>query len=176
MNYHYQSGLGVALAAGFILLSGCNDGGSTSNSVVGVSLDNSVIERGNSSVVKVDFSFDADDILTDNHTVAIVIHLPSGVTFHPDSGDIEQVLGDDNAVGAELFACSGGDMYVTFNLNRSDLVSANNPSGNADARITFTIDAVAPVNASIDARAGSEAVFSCDSEFEAQSSAAVEVI
>lgn len=157
---------------------GCGGNGSTSGgSAVSLVLDSSVLNVGQSSVATLEFSFKADEVFNHGENVAITVRLPAGVGFHPESGEIDLPGGSDESVGNQVTNCGGtGESYVVFNLGRQDLLLAVNPDGDADARLTFTVDGISAVNSSMDARAADDSAFTCGQTFVADVSAAVQVL
>ena len=151
-----------------------NNNDASDSTVVEVAVEDSIISVGQASVVRVNFSFDGDEVLQHGQNVALVVHLPNGVVFLPESGDLDVPVGDDDAVGAEVVTCPAGDSYVVFNLDGGDLDVVENPGGNADARLTFTVTALAVVSDIIEARADNLAVFACGTDFMAEAAASIE--
>ena len=159
-----------------IFLAGCNGGGSDGTDATTIQIDDSVIATGQSTVVTTGFSFDSDAVFDENHNVVLVIHIPRGLSFHGDAGEINLPTGSDRRVGAEITACSGGDYYVVFDLDRSDLLTATNPTGDADAEIKFQLDAHTATTTILEARADEDhGQYACGQEFSAQAVASIEV-
>lgn len=161
-----------------LILTQMNCGGSGDSSggdVNAIIVDDSVINVGGASVVQVEFSFDADEVFNHSREVIIVLHLAPGIVFHPGSGEVDIPGGNDLPASGQITNCNTGDSFVLFNLNKQDLLTADNPSGDADARLTLTIDAIAPGTSTIEGEAGDVATFACGQEFNAQATAIIEV-
>lgn len=145
--------------------------------VVNIFLDKSVIPVGDTAVVNVDVTFDSDSVFDDNENVVVVVQLPNGIAYVNDSSEIQGITGD-SGVGAQVTNCaSTGEAFLLYDLDENDLDTAENPDGDADARISFTIQGAASTGPqTIQANAGDNAViFTCGQPFASDAQAAVAV-
>lgn len=169
------------LAGAACIVSGCGSDNDDSSGpldvqVVDVGIEQSVLIVGEASVIDVEFSFDAGQVFDDGRTVDVLVLLPAGVAFREGSSEIDVVGGDDDDVGAQVLSCpTTGETYLLFSLDENDLDVAENPDGNADARLTLTVDAVAPTVTSIGARADEVAIFACGGPFVADAAVALQI-
>lgn len=136
-----------------VILSGC--GGSSDSgeaSIDSITLEQSIISNGAATVVETDFSFDAGNVFNDDGRVILHFLLPNGVAYRSGSGEIDTVGGNDISASATAIQCPSGETLVTFDVDSDKLLGALNPSGDADATLTFTVDGVAPTQGNIQAR------------------------
>ena len=109
--------------------------------------------------------------------VVVVVRLPPELEYRDDTSEIDGSAGDDK-VGAQVTHCADtGETFLVYDLDRFDLDEARNPSGDADARLTLTIDGVLPTSSTeIGARAEENGVsFSCGGVFLPDESIVVDV-
>ena len=163
----------MALVASLILCifgAGCGDGNDDDNesdggsNVVELSADTNPVAVGGASIISVNFSFSSDDVFDDDQNVALVVFVPNALLYREGTAEIDRPVGDDRGVGPQVFPCASGGAFLLFDLDEDDLIEAENPSGNADAKLKFTVDAVsASASAVIQATARNNSVgFSCD--------------
>jgi hypothetical protein len=115
-------------------------GGGEATNVDEIQAEDGVIGVGEGTVVRFDFSFDTNEVLSDDGDVQLVVRLPRGLRFRPDSAEIDGFGSDDKSVGAQVLECrDSGESYLLFNMDRFDLRNAQSP-GNSDARLTLTVD------------------------------------
>ncbi len=154
------------LAAGMIF-TGCgsddddeNDAGSN---VVRMSSDTNPVARGGAAIVSVDFSFSSDDVFDDDQNVAVVVFVPSELTYRGGTAEIDRPIGDDRGVEPQIFPCANGS-FLLFDLDEDDLIEADNPGGDADATVKFTLDAITASGAAVvQSAANNNGVpFTCD--------------
>ncbi len=138
------------LCATALLLSGCSgsddDNSGISARVIDLLLDDDTIRVGEGSVLRSYFSFSSDRVFDDGANVVVVVRLPNGVTFRDGSAEIQRPL-DDDSVGAQITNCPTGEQFLLFDLDSNDLDAAENPSGDADAELSLTVDGVAETTA-----------------------------
>ena len=121
------------------------------------------------------FSFDEFDVFGNDDNVALVVRLPRELRFRPGTSEIQEV-GEDEEVVPQIINCPEGEQYLLFDLDDDDLSGAENPSGEAAAELTFTVDAVgrAPNGAVIEANASKSfdgsALFACPVNFDSEES------
>lgn len=150
------------------------DGGAVTNSV---SVENSTIQVNNATVASVLFSFSSDDIFDDNRRVELVVHLPANLTYRGGTAEIKRPIDDRDVNPSNIFTCSGGDTFLVFDFGETELIDADNPGGDPDAELRFTIDAVAVGASSIGVSANNDnVIFSCAGGMVNQNSAAVTVL
>lgn len=150
--------LATRILAAFCITGLTNCGGSHNDDPVDVkeiSAEDSALTVAQKTVVKVDFSFSADRVFNHDNTAYIVLQLPANLTFQRNSAEIQRPF-DDNRVSPQVTVCSDGTTYLAFNFDDRDLVDATNPSGDADARVNFTVNAVSSGNDVIISGEGSE--------------------
>lgn len=173
--------LPLALLVGSLAgCSGSDDDNFVSAVVTTIEVSDSVIAVGQGSVIAVDFSFSADDIFNDRKRIFLVVRLAPALAFREGTSEIDGAFsGDDEGVGAQITNClESGETFLLFNLDRFDLDEAENPAGDADARLNFTVDGILPEpQAIISARAdGSPAIFTCGVEFIPEAATAIQVV
>lgn len=154
---------------GATVLTGCGgDGGDDNNvpgsSVVSIDTDTNPIPVGQAGILSVNFSYSANDVFDDGVNVVVVVHLPSNLRYRADTSEVDLPFGDDRQVGAQVTECGANGQFLLFDLDKSDLEAADNPGGDADARLTLTVDAVqATPTATVQAIAHDETVpFDCN--------------
>lgn len=146
--------------------------------VVSLELDDNLIEVGDGTVLRVGFSFSSSRVFDDNENVEVVVRVPEEASFRLGTAEI-QVPASDNAVGAQITNCvATGEQFLLFDLDENDLALAENPSGDADAELSLTIDGdQAGESLSVQAAASSEGVpFSCGAPFPAQAEVTLSVV
>ena len=160
--------LALTLAASGIGCSGSDDdddfGG---GGVTRVRADDRQLSVGEGTVLAVDFEFDRDDVFIDDDNVTVALRLPPELRYRDDTSEIDGVSTDDG-VGARVTFCQDtGETFLEYDLDRFDLDDAKNPDGDADARLTLTVDAVAAGSSvEIEAIADSNGVaYSCGGRF-----------
>ncbi len=138
-----------------------SDGGARA---VEISADTNPVPLNGASIISVNFSFSSDDVFDDDRNVALVVFVPQEFSYREGTAEIDRPIGDDRGVSPQIFPCSGGGAYLLFDLDEDDLIEAENPDGNGDAKLKFTVDAIASsANALFEATARNDTVgFSCD--------------
>ncbi len=131
-----------------IFLTACGDGDDDVTEVVRLSVDDSLIGVGEDVVVRAGVSFSRDDVFRDNDQINLIVRLPQEVFFRRGTSEVQGTF-DDEEIGAQIFSCSDGEIVLVFELDENDLRFADNPSGDSDAEISFTIRANAPLDAGI---------------------------
>lgn len=155
-----------------------DDGNFTdSASVVDLRADDTTIRVGEGTVVTLDFTYDTDDVFDDNDAVNLVVRIPSGLSYRDDTSEVDSV-GGDQKVGARITPCAGGETYLTYILDEFDLDGAENPPGDADARLTFTVDAITGgTTHTLSARAATfNSAFTCGGAFGSERDESIVVI
>lgn len=133
--------------------------------------DDNNLRVGEATVVRTRFSFDNEDVFGDDESVSVIVRLPSELRFRLATAEIQEVGSDDNEVGAQVFNCPTGEQYLLFELDDNDLSGAEDPSGDADAELSLTVDAVSPAlsGAVISALASRNSFgFNCGDVFESE--------
>ena len=147
--------------------------------VTSIRVEESVVAVGESTIARVEFTFSAGGVFDLDNRVVVVVKIPASLLYRPGTGEVDRII-DDRNVEPLTTVCDDGSSFVEFTLSDRDLVSAINPEGDADARLSFTLDSssVDPVagtsesQAIIGARARVNSVdFSCDNVFPAQKEA-----
>lgn len=173
IRYLFQS-LIVSISA--IALVSCGGGGSNGAQVDAILAEQSVLSVGQSTVLRVEVSFDAGDVFYHGKEVLVVVRLPSELSFVEGSGEIDQPTGADHSVGAVITTCANGETFLQFNLSDRDLLTATNPLGDADAELKLTLTAVSPLsNGVIGARADENATFVCSTNFSDEAVTAIDI-
>ena len=157
------------LATASLIACGSNDDGDSNHSsrVISLNADTNPVTAANGSIVSVDFSFSSDEVFDDGQNVVVVVHIPQELTFREGTSEVDSNTGEDRDVGPQGFNCGALGTYFLFDLDSDDLALANNPSGDADGRLNFTVDTVsASPSVQIQAIARNNTVgFSCESGF-----------
>jgi hypothetical protein len=141
-----------------------------------VSLDESVLTVGASTVAGVKFTFSSDDVFDDDRNVVVSVRLPDELAYRIGTAEIKQPI-DDREVEPAIETCGDGTSFLIFDLDEDDLAAAENPDGDADAELRFTVDAVAiGTGDSVLASAHNDAIIAgCDAPFIGERAAAVTV-
>ena len=161
---------------GLLVLAGCNGSGSSGSGVDSLAVEPGVLAPGQASVVTVKFSFSSDDVFDEDEDVRVVVQLPSQVRYRPGSSEITRVLDDHSVDPVHVGSCGDGSSFIEYNFNEFDLDDASNPSGDADAELTFTVDAVLTGSATIRGAADNNGVaYACEVPFNGDKSVAVVV-
>ena len=123
------------------------------------------------------FSFSSDDVFNDNNIVSVVLQIPKELSFRLGTGEIQSRIGKDNEVGAVITNCPNGEQYLLFELDDNDLSGASNPSGDADAELTVTVDSNNTSQAAVIQAFASRdsAFFACDQPFEGEDSEVIRI-
>ena len=140
-----------------------------------ISVDDRSLNIGQGTVVRTKFSFDENDVFSDDDNVSVVIRLPEQLKFRLNTAEIQE-SGEDEEVGAQVFNCPTGEQYLLFDLDENDLSGAEDPSGDADAELTLTVDAfsLSLSGVVIEATASSNGPdFACGEAFESEESEVV---
>ena len=136
--------------------------------VTDVVVQDPVIEKGEGTVVAVEFAFDRNRVFNDGDSIKVVAKLPPGVIYREGTAEVDGIDGNDDKVGPQFASCPDTDeLFLIFDLDEFDLDEATNPPGDGDAVVTFTVDGVAETEfATIDATAGNDLPpFSCGQFF-----------
>ncbi len=126
----------------------CGDGDEDVTEVVRLSVDDSLIGVEEDVVVRAGISFSRDDVFRDNDEINLIVRLPQEVFFIRGTSEVQGSF-DDEDIGAQIFSCPDGETVLVFELDENDLRFADNPSGDSDAEISFTIGGSAPLDAGI---------------------------
>ena len=154
---------------GLVMAPGC---GSDSNSstvtarILSFLFEQDTIAVGESTVVRSQFSFDAGNVFSDDQPVYLLFRLPPQVAFRTGSAEVQRPVVDDK-VNPQIDLCPNGDFFLSFRLDEDDLAAASNPSGDADAELAFTIDALEEATGVVIEAAARDAntPFICDRTF-----------
>jgi len=149
----------------------CGDGDDDVTEVVRLSVDDSLVRVGEGSVVRAGVSFSREDVFQDNDEIVLLVRLPQEVFLRRGTSEVQGRFSDED-IGAQIVSCDNGEIVLIFELDDNDLRFADDPSGDSNAEISFTISANAPVeNGVISAIAVDTVFFSvCDDSvlFDAQ--------
>lgn len=162
---------------GFISCGGDNDEESDGGAgATRLALENSVLPLGGSQIVSVEFSFSSDDVFDDDRHVLVAVRIPSTASFRNGTAEVQRPV-DDNDVAPEVIVCEDAT-YLRFDLDENELVDAENPSGDGDAEIRFTIDAVARgASGVLAASAQNDSIgITCEAGFPADRTASLDVV
>lgn len=152
-----------------------DDGGSAFVNELGI--EQSSLVLGQESVLTVKFSFSADDVFENEEEVGISVRLPSQLAFKDGSAEIKRIIDDHGVSPAGIASCSDSSSFVSFSFSRSDLIDANNPGGNADAELRFTVTAKSRGTGSQVLALAKEngAAVNCTTDFDSQAALVVTV-
>jgi len=156
------------LAAVTLNACGGNDDGNSHESARVVSLDSDTNPVGASgAIISVNVSFSSDEVFDNGENVVVVLHLPPQLALRGGTAEIDSTTGEDRDVGAQGLNCGAEGIYYLFDLDSDDLALADNPSGDADAKLKFTVDRVSAAGAvTIAGIARNNSVsFACGSSF-----------
>ena len=157
-------GSAVLISLSALALASCGDSddifdNDDSAEVEDLRLDDSTLSLGEATVLRTEFSYSSDGLFNDGERAVVVIRLPQEVRFREGSSEIQRPI-DDNSTGAQVVDCDSGEQYLLFDLDDNDLARAENPSGDADAELSLTVDSVAAGSqVIISARARENSVF-----------------
>lgn len=178
-----NSSLFVALSLGVAALTGCggndeDDDVGTNANVVEIAASPSTLVAGEASIISTKFSFSSSDVFDENDDIEVVVELPPQLLFRPGTAEIKRPIDDMDINPAAEVQCPGGTSFLRFSLGRSDLVDANNPGGDADAELRFTVDSLPPTGATLIAAAASDDTvpFSCASGVPAQATGSITLL
>jgi hypothetical protein len=137
--------------------------------VVEIAADDSSISLGGGTVVGITFSFDQYEVFRKDGVVNLVIKLPRQLSYRADSAEIDGPGSNDQGVAPRFRRCSDGSIFLSFQLDESDLDNANVPidtiSGGAQLRLTVngrSIGQFISVEAAAD---NGEVLFACNEDF-----------
>lgn len=178
-----KSPLVLALSLGLASLVGCggndeDDDVGTNANVVEISASPSALIAGEATIISTKFSFSSSDVFDENDDIEVVVELPPQLLFRPGTAEIKRPIDDMDINPSAEVPCPGGTSFLRFTLDRSDLVDANNPGGDADAELRFTVDSLPPTGATVIAAAASDDIvpFSCQSGVPAQATGSVTLL
>ena len=128
--------------------------------------------------MSVEFTFDRENVFDDSDSVDVVVKIPNEVSYREGTAEVDEDVGGDNDVSPEITLCADGSSFLRFNLDENDLKDAENPEGDADARLTLTIDSVGgPGSFVIEGRADeNSAPFGCVGSFLAEDRVVLNVL
>lgn len=133
--------------------------------VVSLELDESVLTVFEKTVLQVDFTFSSDRVFDNGENVVIAIILPDGILYEEGSAELDTIFGDDG-IGPQVSICPTGETLLVFDMDNFDLNDLENPSGDADGRLTMIVQGLRPVPLStIEARGDDNASFRCGQLF-----------
>lgn len=182
-------GRAARLAAGAIIacaglgVAGCGGDGNDDDddfgevaAVVDVGVDDGNIRVGDATISRVGFTFSPDEVFNDRRTVVIVVAVGPGLRYREGTAEI-QGDGGDEQIGARVSRCGDGTSFLEFEVDDDDLDFADDPGGDADAELTFTLDAVSLEGlVNVEARASYDSIFySCDTQFLADATTFVNI-
>ena len=171
---------GLLLLAVLFIFTGCSssdDDESVSAVVTNFEVNDSTLSVGEGSVASVEFSFSSNAVFDDDKNLVITLRLPSSLRLREGTSEIDGVR--DESVGAQITNCPAtGEQFLVFDLDRFDLEEASNPNGDADARLTLTVDAIqAQEIAIVGARAdGDIPIFACGLQFPVERELAMRIV
>lgn len=143
--------------------------------VVDFEARDTTIAVGEGSVLQLDFTFDAEAVFDDGQNVVVTISLPPELGLREGTAEIEERTGDD-PIGARVTTCQDGSSFLVFDMDDNDLDQASNPSGDADARLKLTVDALSSGVALIEARAGASASNFCNQTFPGEAAVVINIL
>lgn len=147
-----------------------------SSQVVSLELDENLLTILEKTVLQVDFTFSSDGVFDDGENVVLAVKLPDGILYVEGSAELDTIFGDDG-IGAQVSFCSTGETFLVFDMDNFDLNDLENPEGNADGRLTLTVQGLAPIPISaIEARADDNATFRCEQLFVPDQQVAIGVL
>lgn len=183
MNMRRNTPLTVALSLSLAALAGCggndeDDDVGTNANVIEISASPSTLVPGEASILSTLFSFSSSDVFDENDDVELVVELPPQLVFRPGTAEIKRPIDDMDVNPEAEVQCPGGRSFLRFTFDRSDLIDAINPSGDADAELRLTVDSLPPSGATVVAAAASDdrVPFSCDTGVPAQATGSVTLL
>jgi hypothetical protein len=152
-------------------------GNGRNSNVVEIGSDDGVIRVGESTVIRVDFEYSFNEVFDDGENVIVLVRLGAELRLREGTSEIQGNFGDES-VGAQVTNCDTGEQYLLFDLDDNDLSGAEDPFGEGDAELSFTVDAVVEnPNAVIDALATNNSVFfECGGTFRGEEVTVVTVL
>jgi hypothetical protein len=132
-----------------------------------ISADDSSIQRGDGTVVRVNFIFNSSQVFLNREDVNLVIRLDPGLVYRNESGELSGFGSRDRDVDPSVIQCPDGASFLVFDLGRSQLDDAEVFGSPSSAQLKFTADGVNETkNAAIEARADEgEIPFDCAENF-----------
>lgn len=170
MRNHIMSVVSLCVCfAGMLGCAGDNDlyeGGVTK--VLEIDAEDSSVGVGGGVVVKVNFSYDQNEVFGDDGEVNLVIKLPPQLSYLNNSAEIDEPGSRDKDTDPKVRRCSTGDTYLSFVLDESDLENAQVPVDGGDAILKLTVVGESRGKAvAIEAAADDGTVlFGCTQEFD----------
>lgn len=136
--------------------------------VLEIDSEDSTIPLGGGSVVRVNFAYDQNEVLSDDGEVSLVLKFPRQLSYRADSAEIDEPGSRDRDVDPRVRRCSNGDTYLVFTLGESQLEDAAPPGESGDAQLKLTLDGERRGEMiSIQGAADDDFVpFSCNTEFD----------
>jgi len=173
VSFFLRAFMGVATC--FLVACGGSNDSNHATDVTFMNSDPSVLNVGQGTVLSVGLSFSAGDTFVDNERLNVVVRVPNGLSFKPDTAEIKRPIDDQSITPSGITSCPDGSTFVSFSLNQSDLLLATNPSGDTDAEIRFELTEIsAQGDALVTASTSENGVpFSCALPFDSQSSVVV---
>ena len=144
-------------------------GNSERTEVEDISIGNGNLTLGAKTVVGVEFSFDDYQVFNSADNIFLSVRLPNGVDFDAGSAEIQGAFGDED-IEPDVRVCDNGQTILIFDLDDNDLDRASDPSGEADAKVNFSVVGEKSVSsANIEASAGkARPIISCSDNFLSQ--------
>ena len=123
---------------------GCGDRDNDITEVVRLSFDDSLFQVGEASVIRAGVSFDEEDIFFDDDDVILIVRVPQEISLIRGTSEVQGTF-DDEDIGAQVIGCDNDEFAIVFQLNDNDLRFADDPSGDSNAEISFTVSGDAPI-------------------------------
>lgn len=153
-------------------------GGSSTNKMRQISVDDETVPPGQGVVARFDFSIDRDNIFNDGGQVFISIEMPSNLSLRSDSSEIDGIASRDRSVSMQQVNCGDGRRFLFTVLGDDELDDAVAPDSDTDARLQLTLDTARPTGLVVlNARAdGTFAGSLCAQAFEPEETHAFQVV
>ena len=136
--------------------SGGDDTNFLSAHVVDIQAVDDSLEVGEGTVVAVDFTFDPFLVFDDGRNVVVTVRLPEGLDYRDNTSEVDGESAD-REIGAQVTFCpNSGETFLVYDMDDVDLEGAQNPPGEALARLTLTVDAIGRTSDGVVARADSD--------------------
>lgn len=135
--------------------------------VLEIDAEDSSVGVGGGVVVRLNFSYDRNEVFQDNGEVNLIIKLPRQLSYLNNSAEIDEPGSRDKDTDPQVRRCSTGETYLSFVLDESDLEDAEVPVEGGDAILKLTVVGESPGKAvAIEAAADDgPVIFGCTKDF-----------
>jgi hypothetical protein len=117
-----------------------NLSGSGATEVIEIQSNDSTIPLGGGSVIKFNFSFDHNEVFTDDGKVYLVVKLPPQLAYRDNSAELDRLGSHDRDEDPSIKTCSSGESFLAWTFDQSDLRDSADPLDGGDAQLKLTVE------------------------------------